>query len=94
MKKSLKRKFIHEVKNRYPYLSFKQRLSLLAYISKVEQGEFFPSSTLAKAGEELARQMEIFDLHLKPCGCGDPQCVIQLPCGELVDLYKSIRSSR
>jgi len=90
MRKSVKKKFIRKIKNQYPSLNFKQRLSLLAYMTKVEQGEFFPSSTLAKAGEALARQMEIFDLQLKPCGCGDPQCVIQIPCGDLVDLYNEV----
>ena len=90
MKKSLKKKCIRALKNKYPQLNFKQRLSLLAFIERVDQGDLFPRSTLAKAGEELARQMGIFDLKQVKCPCGDPQCVDLIPAGELTDLYNSI----
>ena len=90
MKKSIKRKIIREIKNQYPQLNFKQRLSLLAFIERVDQGDFFPRSTLAKMGEELAHQMGIFELRQIKCPCGDPQCVDLIPAGELADLYNSI----
>ena len=91
MKKSIKRKIIREIKNQYPNLKFQERIALLELLRVVENGEMFCLPKTAETGELLARQMGIYDIDVRPCGCDDPQCVVDVPVGDLIALYNKVQ---
>lgn len=91
MKKSIKRKLLRSLKSTYPNLNFQERIALLELLRVVENGEMFCLPKTAETGEKLARQMGIYDIDVRPCGCNDPQCVIDVPVGDLIALYKKVQ---
>ena len=91
MKKKIKRKVLKEIKNQYPCLNFQERIALLDLLRVVKKGEMFCLPETAERGEKLARRMGIYDIHARPCGCSDPQCVVNVPVGDLIALYNKVQ---
>jgi len=90
MKKKIKRNLLKEIKNQYPELRFQERIALLELLRNVEKGELFCLPETAETGERLARRMGIYDVDARPCGCSDPQCMINVPVGDLIALYNKV----
>ena len=93
MRKSIKKKIIREIKNQYPELKFQERIALLELLRVVENGEMFCLPKTAEMGEKIATAMAIFEIGVKPCGCGDPQCMRNFPTGELWDLWLRVKQA-
>jgi len=94
MKKSIKRKIIREIKNQYPELNFKTRMALIELLRVVENGEMFCLPKTAQMGYEVASARAIFEIGVRDCGCGDPQCKVNFPTGELWDLWLQVKKAK
>ena len=94
MKKSMKRKIIREIKKQYPNLKFQERIALLELLRVVENGEMFCLPKTAETGYEIATEMAIFEIGVKDCGCGDPQCRVNYPTGELWDIWFQVKQAK
>jgi len=94
MKKSIKRKVLKEIKNKYPNLRFQERIALLDLLRVVQKGELFCLPETAEKGYEIASKMAIFEIGRKACGCDDPQCMRNFPTGELWDLWLRVKQAK